>query len=214
MADAAGRAPLLVEVGTEELPPNALRGLSRAFADGVRAGLEAEQLSPGEATAYATPRRLAVHVEDVAHTQPGRTIERRGPRLDIAFDAAGNPAPAALGFARSCGVDVADLERLETAKGAWLAWRNTRRGGARRRPPARHRRRRARGAAAPAAHALVRPRSRVRPPRALGAAAVRRGRDRHRDPGGADRARHAGTPLPPSGRDTAAPPEQLRRCAP
>lgn len=128
MADAAGRAPLLVEVGTEELPPKALRRLSRAFADGVRDGLEAEQLSPGGATPYATPRRLAVRVDDVARTQPGRTIERRGPRLDIAFDAAGNPTPAALGFAKSCGVDLAELEPLETAKGAWLAWRSTRAG--------------------------------------------------------------------------------------
>ena len=128
MADAAGGAPLLVEVGTEELPPKALRGLSRAFADGVRAGLEAERLSPGGATPYATPRRLAVRVEDVARTQPGRRIERRGPRLDIAFDAAGNPTPAALGFAKSCGVEVAELEPLETAKGAWLAWRGTRAG--------------------------------------------------------------------------------------
>jgi len=128
VADGTGRAPLLVEIGTEELPPKALRGLSQAFADGVSAGLEAEQLSPGKATPYATPRRLAVHVEDVACTQPGRTIERRGPRLDIAFDAAGNPTPAALGFAKSCGVDVTALEPLETAKGAWLAWRSTRPG--------------------------------------------------------------------------------------
>ena len=128
MADAAGRAPLLVEIGTEELPPKALRGLSRAFADGVRDGLEAEQLSPGKATPYATPRRLAVRVEDVAYIQPGRATERRGPRLDIAFDAAGNPTPAALGFARSCGVEVTELEPLETAKGAWLAWRGTRAG--------------------------------------------------------------------------------------
>ena len=128
MADAAGSAPLLVEVGTEELPPKALRGLSRAFADGVRDGLETEQLSPGGATPYATPRRLAVRVDDVARTQPGRRIERRGPRLDIAFDAAGNPTPAALGFAKSCGVEVAELEPLETARGAWLAWRSTRAG--------------------------------------------------------------------------------------
>ena len=128
MADAAGSAPLLVEIGTEELPPKALRGLSRAFAEGVRDGLEAERLSPGAATPYATPRRLAVRVEDVARTQPGRRIERRGPRLDIAFDAAGNPTPAALGFAKSCGVEVAALEPLETARGAWLAWRGTRAG--------------------------------------------------------------------------------------
>ena len=128
MDDAAGRAPLLIEIGTEELPPKALRRLSRTFAEGVRARLEAERLSPGEATPYATPRRLAVHVADVARAQPERRIERRGPRLDIAFDAAGNPTPAAFGFAKSCGVEVTKLEPLKTARGAWLAWRGTRAG--------------------------------------------------------------------------------------
>lgn len=128
MSDAAGTASLLVEIGTEELPPRALRRLSEEFANALSAGLEAARLDSGEATPYATPRRLAVHVGAVARTQPSREVERRGPRLDIAFDAAGNPTPAALGFARSCGVSVADLEPLETAKGAWLAWRSTRTG--------------------------------------------------------------------------------------
>ncbi len=128
MADPASTAPLLVEIGTEELPPRALRGLSEAFLGALCASLEAERLSFGEATPYATPRRLAVHVAAVARTQPSRGIERRGPRLDIAFDAAGNPTPAALGFARSCGVSVAELEPLETERGAWLAYRGTRAG--------------------------------------------------------------------------------------
>ena len=128
MTDAAGTAPLLVEIGTEELPPKALRGLSEEFARALCAGLEAERLSFGEATPYATPRRLAVLVDEVACVQPGRQIERRGPRLDIAFDAEGNPTPAALGFARSCGVDVAELEPLETEKGTWLVRRNTQAG--------------------------------------------------------------------------------------
>ena len=126
--DSAATAPLLVEIGTEELPPRTLRSLSEEFTRALCAGLDAERLDFGEATPYATPRRLAVHVEAVAGAQPSREVERRGPRLDIAFDAAGNPTPAALGFARSCGVSVADLEPLETAKGAWLAWRSTRTG--------------------------------------------------------------------------------------
>ena len=128
MSDPAGTAPLLVEIGTEELPPRVLRRLSEEFANALSAGLEAARLDSGEATPYATPRRLAVHVEAVARAQPSREVERRGPRLDIAFDAAGNPTPAALGFARSCGVSVAELEPLETAKGAWLVWRSTRTG--------------------------------------------------------------------------------------
>ena len=128
MTDESCSAPLLVEIGTEELPPKPLRKLSQAFARELCAGLQDQQLDFGEATPYATPRRLAVHVETVARAQPSREIERRGPRLDIAFDAAGNPTPAALGFARSCGVEVAELEPLETDKGAWLAWRTTRAG--------------------------------------------------------------------------------------
>ena len=128
MTKEASTAPLLVEIGTEELPPRALRGLSESFASAICAGLEAERLAFGEATPYATPRRIAVHVEAVACAQPSREIERRGPRLDIAFDAAGKPTPAALGFARSCGVDVTELQPLETDKGAWLAWCSTRAG--------------------------------------------------------------------------------------
>ena len=128
MAETAGAAPLLLEIGTEELPPRALRSLSEALASALCAGLEAERLAHGPATPYATPRRLAVRVEEVALTQPSRRVERRGPRLAIAFDAHGNPTPAALGFARSCGVEVAELEPLETARGTWLAWRSTRRG--------------------------------------------------------------------------------------
>ena len=128
MSDAVSTAPLLVEIGTEELPPRALRKLSEEFANALSAGLEAACLDSGEATPYATPRRLAVHVGEVACAQPSREVERRGPRLDIAFDAVGNPTPAALGFARSCGVSVSELQPLETDKGTWLAWRSTRAG--------------------------------------------------------------------------------------
>ena len=128
MSDAAATAPLLVEIGTEELPPRALRRLSEEFANALSTGLEAARLDSGEATPYATPRRLAVHVGAVACAQPSREVERRGPRLDIAFDAVGNPTPAALGFARSCGVSVSELQPLETDKGTWLAWRSTRAG--------------------------------------------------------------------------------------
>ena len=122
-------APLLVEIGTEELPPTALRELSQGFADALCAGLEAQRLGFGDATPYATPRRLAVLVEAVARAQEGREITRRGPRLDIAFDAQGNPTRAALGFARSCGVSVAELAPLEAGEGAWLGFRSVEKGG-------------------------------------------------------------------------------------
>ena len=121
-------SPLLLEIGTEELPPGALRRLSEALADALRAGLAARGLGFGEATPYATPRRLAVHVEAVATSRPGRSIERRGPRLEVAFDPAGRATRAAFGFARRCGVPVEALDRLETREGAWLLYRGRKAG--------------------------------------------------------------------------------------
>lgn len=114
---------LLVELGTEELPPKALKQLSEAFAEGIGNGLERAFLTHAGVTAYATPRRLAVVVQELALQQPDRTDERRGPAVAAAFDADGNPTKAALGFARSCGCDVTELQRLETDKGAWLVAR-------------------------------------------------------------------------------------------
>lgn len=121
---------LLVELGTEELPPKALRALMESFASQVIAGLDQAQLPHGEHYRFATARRLAVLVSAVALQQPARQIERKGPAWQIAYDAAGQPSAAALGFARSCGVDIERLCRLETAKGAWLAYRGTQPGAA------------------------------------------------------------------------------------
>jgi glycyl-tRNA synthetase beta chain len=118
-------ADLLVEIGTEELPPKSLRRLSEAFGEALCERLESRILGSHECTVYATPRRLAVLVSDVPLNQPDRDVERRGPALDAAFDADGKPTKAAEGFARSCGVDVAHLERLETADGRWLLFRST-----------------------------------------------------------------------------------------
>lgn len=116
---------LLVEVGTEELPPKSLKRLSQAFGELLRGGLEKASLNHGEIRRYATPRRLAVLVENVAKNQPEQHRERRGPALAAAFDEADRPTQAALGFARSCGVEVDELERLETEKGRWLVFRST-----------------------------------------------------------------------------------------
>ena len=115
---------LLIEIGTEELPPKALLGLSEAFSSGICAGLEQQQLSYSVATPFATPRRLAVLVKGVATLQADRSIEKRGPALKAAIDKTGQPTPAALGFARSCGVEFAALEQLTTDKGAWLIHRS------------------------------------------------------------------------------------------
>jgi glycyl-tRNA synthetase beta chain len=130
-AKPASALPLLVEIGTEELPPKALRRLEGAFALGVVQGLAEAGLLIGaeeDFVSFATPRRLAVRVDAVRARQPDRVNERRGPAVAAAFDAQGEPTRAAVGFAGSCGVPVAELERLETDKGAWLVHRSTENG--------------------------------------------------------------------------------------
>lgn len=116
-------ADFLVEIGTEELPPKALRNLETAFAQGVTEGIAAAGLGGSKARSFATPRRLAVLVAEVHVEQPRQRIEKRGPPLKVAFDSAGQPTRAATAFAAGCGVDVARLEKEETAAGAWLIYR-------------------------------------------------------------------------------------------
>ncbi|MCH4563170.1 glycine--tRNA ligase subunit beta [Halomonas sp. EGI 63088] len=113
---------LLVELGVEELPPSAIDTLSDALAEGIRRGLTEAEVTFGEVLAYASPRRLAVQIRELADKQPDREIERRGPALAAAFKD-GQPTKAAEGFARSCGVIVDDLIHLETDKGTWLGHR-------------------------------------------------------------------------------------------
>lgn len=117
---------LLIELGVEELPPTTLQTLASAFAmeivEGLRkAGLVGE--TAGEYRYFATPRRLAVWVKGVAAQQPSRIQERRGPSLQSAVDQHGKPSRAAMGFAKSCGVRIAELATLENDKGAWLVYR-------------------------------------------------------------------------------------------
>lgn len=121
---------LLIELGTEELPPKALQTLSSAFSREIRTGLKEAGLETGEFHDYCSPRRLAVQIENVAAQQPDRSVERKGPALAAAFDADGNATKAAEGFARSCGVTVADLEQNETDKGSWLMFRVEQKGAA------------------------------------------------------------------------------------
>lgn len=114
---------LLIEIGTEELPPKALLRLSQAFADGITHGLQQAELTYADVESFATPRRLAVLIRALQVHQADKDVERRGPALQAAFDEQGNPTKAAQGFAASCGADVSDLEKLETDKGAWLVFR-------------------------------------------------------------------------------------------
>ena len=112
----------LIELGTEELPPTALKGLSDAFCQGISKGLAAANLNYEDIKSYATPRRLAVVIKQLDSCQPDKSIERRGPALQAAFNEEGCPTKAAMGFAKSCHVEVEDLSKLETDKGAWLAF--------------------------------------------------------------------------------------------
>ncbi len=122
MADAATTAHLLFELGTEELPPVALKSLSDALERDFVKGLDAAGLKHGKTTAYAAPRRLGLLIEDCAVRQPDRQIERRGPAVSAAFDEQGQPTKAAEGFARSCHTTVDQLAKLETDKGSWLSF--------------------------------------------------------------------------------------------
>ena len=114
---------LLIEIGTEELPPLSLRRLAESFKSSLSDLLDEHELKHGPSHAYASPRRLAVRIEQVPMHQPDREVIRRGPALTVSFDEDGNPTQPAEGFARSCGVTVAELDQLETGKGSWLAWR-------------------------------------------------------------------------------------------
>lgn len=116
------RDDFLVEIGTEELPPKALLMLSQAFLLEINNGLDGHKLARGDAIAFATPRRLAVKVSQVALRQDDQYVERRGPAINAAFDPDGKPTKAAVGFANSCGVEVEALGRLQTEKGEWLSF--------------------------------------------------------------------------------------------
>ncbi|VAX13244.1 Glycyl-tRNA synthetase beta chain [hydrothermal vent metagenome] len=119
---------LLIEIGTEELPPKALNSLSTAFLAGVRAGLQKAGLSFSGIDKFASPRRLALRVCNLAESQPDKNIERKGPALRAAYGEDGCPTKAAQGFARSCGVEVEDLQKQETDKGSWLVFRSEQKG--------------------------------------------------------------------------------------
>ena len=113
----------LVEIGTEELPPKALKTLATSFADNVEAELNQAGLTFSKIEWFAAPRRLAVKVLNLATQQPSKEIEKRGPAVSAAFDAEGKPTKAAEGWARGCGITVEQAERIATDKGEWLVHR-------------------------------------------------------------------------------------------
>ena len=121
---------LLVEILTEELPPKALARLMEVFSHGLFEGLKDKNFLPPEAesTPFATPRRLAVLISSVLARQADRVVERKGPALATALDASGQPTPALLGFAKSCGADVSKLERQAGEKGDYFVYRAKQKG--------------------------------------------------------------------------------------
>ena len=111
---------LLIEIGTEELPPNAAKQLSESFACSLTELLDQAHFDYQSVLPLVTPRRLSVQIKNLSAQQPQQQIARKGPALKAAYDDQGQATKAALGFAKSCGVEMADLHTQETDKGAWL----------------------------------------------------------------------------------------------
>ena len=118
----ADTQPFLFEIGTEELPPKSLKKLANALHDQLVIELGKQKLidNTSKSKVYATPRRLAVYVDALAIKQPDQVIDRKGPAVNQAYDEQGNPTAAALGFARSVGFEVTQLQTQKTDKGEWL----------------------------------------------------------------------------------------------
>ncbi len=111
---------LLIELGTAELPPKALRTLAQSFAEHFESELSKAELGFGTVRWLASPRRLALLISDVDSAQQDKQVEKRGPSVQAAFDADGNPTKAALGWARGNGITIEQAQRITTDKGEWL----------------------------------------------------------------------------------------------
>jgi glycyl-tRNA synthetase beta chain len=116
---------LLIELGTEELPPKSLKTLATAFYDNIKSQLDSNDLSYSDIKWFATPRRLAVQVIGLNDKQADKVVEKRGPAVNVAFDEQGQPSKAAMGWARSNGITIEQAERLVTPKGEWLLYKAT-----------------------------------------------------------------------------------------
>ncbi|GLX86041.1 glycine--tRNA ligase beta subunit [Thalassotalea loyana] len=116
---------LLIELGTEELPPKSLKELAETFLAQIEAQLSSANLAYDNATWFASPRRLAVKVANLQEKQSDKVVEKRGPSVSVAFDENGVASKAAEGWARSNGITVEQAERLVTDKGEWLLHKAT-----------------------------------------------------------------------------------------
>jgi hypothetical protein len=120
-----GALPFLLEIGSEEIPARFIPGAMADIERLAKAGLQEAHLSFTGCRVMATPRRLTLMVEGLAERQPDRPLEVKGPPVSVAFDADGNPTPAAQGFARKVGVDLDQCERGEDQRGEFLLVRKT-----------------------------------------------------------------------------------------
>lgn len=118
----------LIEIGTEELPPKALTKLSAAFTQSIKTSLNDAGLSFESVDSFATPKRIALQINQVTLEQADQKVEKRGPALAAAYDSDGNPSKAVQGFARGCGVEVSELSQRETEKGTWLFFEKIQKG--------------------------------------------------------------------------------------
>ena len=118
----------LIEIGTEELPPKALTKLASSFAQSIEKVFSESGFIFNSVRWFASPRRLAVYVEQLSELQKDRSLEVRGPSISVAFDSTGNPTPAALGWAKSNGIDIAQTGRFKTDKGEWLYYQGIEKG--------------------------------------------------------------------------------------
>jgi len=119
---------LLIELGTEELPPKILKKLALSFLEQIKIQLDSADLSYEGIKWFATPRRMAVLISALESQQADKIIEKRGPAINVAFDADGNASKAAMGWARSNGIEIEQAQRLKTDKGEWLLYRSTQTG--------------------------------------------------------------------------------------
>jgi len=119
----SAQAPFLLEIGTEELPPSDLASALSQLEASVPRMLDELRLAHGDIQVWGTPRRLVVYAADLAASQPDMLMEVKGPPADRAFDAQGNPTRAAEGFARSKGIDAADLQVAEIDGGEYVVAR-------------------------------------------------------------------------------------------
>ncbi|ASQ46762.1 glycine--tRNA ligase subunit beta [Legionella clemsonensis] len=118
----------LFELGCEELPSGAVWPLTEALTANLLAALDKAQINYGITHSFATPRRLAIRITELQDEQPSQTVSRRGPAVAAAYDANGQPTPALLGFAKSCGVGVDALSVSKTDKGEWLVYESVTQG--------------------------------------------------------------------------------------